>query len=560
LPPVPDTTVSADDISAVIAFKGQIGVMWSNQVSAAFRFATHQDGAPDSQWGPLETPLSGPDLADDHINLKNIEADADGRLYAAVKTSQGDNGEPSSSPLDVLLVRSATGGWANYTFSTVAEDETRPIVLLDQTNHTVYYFATAPTTPGGTVYYKSTPMNNIAFGPGKGTPFVTWPGAIINNATSTKQPVTSATGIVVLASDSTTGTYYHAEMPLPGAAAPAVTLVQPPDGSFGNDTTPTLSGAAGQQPGDAETVTARIFAGTAPSGSPLETLTADGTSGAWSVDASALAEGIYTAQAYQSNADGLVGTSAAHTFTVDTTTPDTSIDSAPPDPSTSSSVSFSFSATEPGSTFTCRLDGGSWGVCSSPTQLTGLSNARHTFDVRATDRAGNTDATPATDSFTVDAPITTSFTPVADTYSRQDKPNSNFGTQDSMRAATATSTTKRGYLRFNVSGLTGAVIRVTLQLWTKKTLTVNGLDLRGVGDNTWGEKTLTWNNAPAVGAAVAKGGVSAPSNTWITLDATSLVTGNGTVSMGLTTSSSTEASVAAREDALHAPRLVVETH
>jgi hypothetical protein len=101
---------------------------------------------------------------------------------------------------------------------------------------------------------------------------------------------------------------------------------------------------------------------------------------------------------------------------------------------------------------------------------------------------------------------------------------------------------------------------VTLQLWTKKTLTVNGLDLRGVADNTWGEKTLTWNNAPAVGAAVAKGGVSAPSNTWITLDATSLVTGNGTVSMGLTTSSSTEASVAAREDALHAPRLVVETH
>src|SRR5215210_427558 len=43
--PVGATTVDPDDISSIIAFGNQIGVMWSNQVDDAFYFATHTDGA-----------------------------------------------------------------------------------------------------------------------------------------------------------------------------------------------------------------------------------------------------------------------------------------------------------------------------------------------------------------------------------------------------------------------------------------------------------------------------------------------------------------------------------
>ena len=42
--PVNGTTVSSDDNSAVVAFDGQIGVMWSNQLDDAMYFATHKDG------------------------------------------------------------------------------------------------------------------------------------------------------------------------------------------------------------------------------------------------------------------------------------------------------------------------------------------------------------------------------------------------------------------------------------------------------------------------------------------------------------------------------------
>jgi hypothetical protein len=71
------------------------------------------------------------------------------------------------------------------------------------------------------------------------------------------------------------------------------------------------------------------------------------------------------------------------------------------DPSYTGTASFNFTSTEAGSTFQCKLDGGGWGGCSSPKNYTGLSAGKHTFFVRATDKAGNTDGTPASYTWTV---------------------------------------------------------------------------------------------------------------------------------------------------------------
>jgi len=46
------------------------------------------------------------------------------------------------------------------------------------------------------------------------------------------------------------------------------------------------------------------------------------------------------------------------------------------------------------STFACKIDGGAFVSCTSPTTFAGLSEASHTFSVRASDAAGNTDPTP----------------------------------------------------------------------------------------------------------------------------------------------------------------------
>jgi hypothetical protein len=101
--------------------------------------------------------------------------------------------------------------------------------------------------------------------------------------------------------------------------------------------------------------------------------------------------------------------SVRHTITVgaaappptDTTAPDTTIASGPTDTTDDATPTFAFSASEPGSTFECRVDAGAWADCTSPWTTSPLGDGAHTVAVRATDAAGNTDASPATRTFTV---------------------------------------------------------------------------------------------------------------------------------------------------------------
>lgn len=200
--------VNADDISSVIAFQGnKIGVMWSNQSDKKVHFAVHLDGDPYQFWQAEETALPGPNCsgscADDHINLKSVQVDDSGRVFAAIKTSLST----ANAPLIMLLVRRLNGNWDSYVYSTVADNQTRPMVLLDEEHNQLYMFAVGP---DNVIYYKQTDMNNIQFTAGPGTPFLRSsldPG--LNNPSSTKQNLNSTTGLVVIASDGGTRYYLH---------------------------------------------------------------------------------------------------------------------------------------------------------------------------------------------------------------------------------------------------------------------------------------------------------------------------------------------------------------
>ncbi|MHA2647799.1 MAG: choice-of-anchor J domain-containing protein [bacterium JZ-2024 1] len=102
----------------------------------------------------------------------------------------------------------------------------------------------------------------------------------------------------------------------------------------------------------------------------------------------------------------LDATPATHTWTVDLTPPDTQITSGPPVFTTSSTATFQFTgadnfSTPANLTFECSLDAGPYEPCTSPKTYTGLGLGPHTFNVRATDQSGNTDATPAVYNWTI---------------------------------------------------------------------------------------------------------------------------------------------------------------
>jgi hypothetical protein len=99
---------------------------------------------------------------------------------------------------------------------------------------------------------------------------------------------------------------------------------------------------------------------------------------------------------------GHTGPPAEYRWTIDTVAPETAIDSRPPNPSTSSSAAFGFTSSEPGGSFWCSLDAAGFAPCTSPQPYSGLANGSHTFRVRASDPAGNSDATPATYSWRIE--------------------------------------------------------------------------------------------------------------------------------------------------------------
>jgi hypothetical protein len=140
----------------------------------------------------------------------------------------------------------------------------------------------------------------------------------------------------------------------------------------------------------------------------------------------------------------------------------------------------------------------------------------------------------------------------ADALVDESLPATNFGTRWFL--ATNGAPQRASYVRFNVTGLTGGVDAATLRVWAYAGST-NGFQVRSVGDNTWGEALITWNNAPARGGVAGTSGAFGAG--WVEANVTSLVTGNGLVTMALTTAATEFLHYAAREDVAHAPELVI---
>lgn len=95
-------------------------------------------------------------------------------------------------------------------------------------------------------------------------------------------------------------------------------------------------------------------------------------------------------------------TPAEHLWTIDTVAPDTMLTAVPPPADNNPMVRFAFRSNEEDATFDCTLDGGAYVACESGAGLGPIGDGSHVFAVRAYDRAGNLDASPAIHAWVVD--------------------------------------------------------------------------------------------------------------------------------------------------------------
>ena len=147
----------------------------------------------------------------------------------------------------------------------------------------------------------------------------------------------------------------------------------------------------------------------------------------------------------------------------------------------------------------------------------------------------------------------TTFPPAADSYVQSDLPTTNFGTKAYVYVDQ--SPIRTGYLRFDVSGGTDFG-SVELQLHAENANST-GFSVYRVADTAWSETAITAANAPPLGAEVGRSGrVSADS--WVTIDVTGVVTGDGPVAFAVATTNDTALKITSREGvAANRPRLVV---
>ena len=205
--------VKSDDISAVTAFAGnRIGVFWSDQNAKRNVFAWRSDSDPVTADWHYETAYGGgvgrcPTkasalCADDHMNVK-VYGD---EVFVAIKSGLNDASSPAASdPLISLLHRDDDGDWSASTVSTVAQNATRPIVVLSPSQSKVWVWATR----GGEVDVWESSLNTPSFIPSAFTPWVK--GVSVNDATSTKQTATARSGVVVEVSAAGKNQFWHNE-------------------------------------------------------------------------------------------------------------------------------------------------------------------------------------------------------------------------------------------------------------------------------------------------------------------------------------------------------------
>jgi hypothetical protein len=340
--------VSSDtDSTAVVAFNSSVGILWSDHDGAAgnttdgFYFAVIAAGADPTvggNWTLEKLPsLLGPtagEWADNHVNVKVA---SDGAVYAVGKTGKDTAGCATNKnlPLVEAFKRTTAGTWSVALVSTVGDCSTRPQIVLDEQLGVAYVFLTSP-NGGGIIYRKSAPLSgsealkfrgaaDTSFQPG--TPFVaSATETLIDDPTTTKQLVTSTSGLVVLgnnlikAGTSNAKYYLHNEMALPASDATA------PSGSItiagGAATTGTTAVSVAVPATDAGTGVSfvRLSNSSATTGGVLSSGTTFGytTPVAWTL---AAGDGTKTVYAQWRDGAGNWSTPVSDTILLDATAP-----------------------------------------------------------------------------------------------------------------------------------------------------------------------------------------------------------------------------------------------
>jgi len=190
-------------ISDAVAFtssgKNYVGVGYAEDTdpTAGYGFLMHKDGDADNVWTDESSQLITPvnTVGDDHIAMA---VSASNEVFMVIKT----NPSKTSAAGVNLYKRAANGTWSSFTaFTTSAE--TRPAVVIDDSNNELYIFTTLLGSPRVGRYKKCTIGNEASL---VSSPYITFFQNALDDFYNVSTPahrVNSCTGLMVLAENNT---------------------------------------------------------------------------------------------------------------------------------------------------------------------------------------------------------------------------------------------------------------------------------------------------------------------------------------------------------------------
>jgi hypothetical protein len=149
-----------------------------------------------------------------------------------------------------------------------------------------------------------------------------------------------------------------------------------------------------------------------------------------------------------------------------------------------------------------------------------------------------------------------SFTPVADASVSSSSPTSNFGSATVLEVDG--SAHQIAYLRFDVTGLSGAVQSARLRLDSVGN-SVFGGSIHAISDISWSENTVNYNNRPVIDGPALDSLGAVTFGDIVEFDVTSAVAVNGTYSFAIDSNNSDGADYRSREDTINPPQLIITT-
>jgi len=434
-----------DDSASLITFGTKVGIMWSDQDNTpaasdnGYYFAVIDDGADPTVSGnwsleKLPTLTTPGETADNHINLKTT---SDGSVYMVGKTGKdtANCATNKSSVLVEMFDRTPGGTWTAHLVGTVGDCNTRAQLAISEQLDTAYIFLTSP-NGGGTVYRKSAPLSGSeAFkfrGTAddtiqRGTPFIqSATETLIDDASTTKQVVTSASGIVVTANNLTkAGTsngkwFLFNKMDLPASdnTPPVGTLTINGGATAATNPVVTLAVPATDTNGSGVSLV-RVSNSSATTGGVLSSGTTFSytSSVSWTLSAG---DGSKTVYAQWRDSAGNWSTPVNASITIDQTAPTGTVVINDDDAETATAaVTLTLTTDDGAGSGTTQV------LISNSTDFTGVTptayaasipwiltggNGPKTVYVKFIDAAGNVSASPVSDDITLNSPDTTNPT------------------------------------------------------------------------------------------------------------------------------------------------------